>query len=318
MIFVVASFITMISFKRGIRQFHRTDIGIVQRYIDALLVALVLFNDPLCFFFMSNRHILYACYQSVVESLFIALLFFFWLLLLHSIAQSENIITIGWKQFYFPKLIVCGALLSYLVTMRIYVYIRYSQDPFFEFLLAVEHMDTMYKYLQSFGITVITLYSVYFCMILSRAVIVIKNLKKSYRYSMVLTLFTMMVSMVLMYNNGQASQRMSPPLFLSLLTLFNFYVILIAHLYTPIMGDEAASLGVHNYDIPAAEKERRQIMNAFYETELKNEDDGEETNRSRNYDEETDSLAKGQTSHRRDIKRPSKDKAKDRLWESIV
>lgn len=173
MVFVVASFITLVSFKHGIRQFHKTDIGIVQRYIEALLVALVLFNDPLCFFFMANRQIMYACYQSVVESFFIALLFFFWLLLMHSIAQSENIISISWKQFYFPKIIVCSALLSYLVSMRIYVYIRYSQDPFFEFLLKVENMDSMYEYLHSFGIIVITLYLVYFCMILSKAIIVI-------------------------------------------------------------------------------------------------------------------------------------------------
>ena len=179
-------------------------------------------------------------------------------------------------------------------------------------------MDAVYSCLQSFGIGVITLYSVYFCMILSRAMVVIKNLKKSYRYSMFLTLFTMLVSMLIMYNNGQASQRMSPPLFLSLLTLFNFYVILIAHLYSPIMGEEAAAIGSHNYDIPAAEKERRQIMNAFYETELKTEEETHETNQSINYDEETDSLAKGLTSHRRDIKRPSKDKAKDKLWESIM
>lgn len=124
----------------------------------------------------------------------------------------------------------------------------------------------------------------------------------------------MLVSMAIMYQNGQASQRMSPPLFLSLLTLFNFYVILIAHLYSPVTGDE--SEGSENYDIPTAEKERRQIMNAFYETEMKKEDHA--VNETVSYDEETDSLATGLTSHRRDIKRPQREKAKDKIWESIV
>ena len=58
-------------------------------------------------------------------------------------------------------------------------------------------------------------------------------------------------------------------------------------------------------------------MNAFYETELKGDEESMETNRSFAYDE-TDSLATGLTSHRRDIKKPTKDKEKQKLWESIV
>ena len=52
-------------------------------------------------------------------------------------------------------------------------------------------------------------------------------------------------------------------------------------------------------------------MSAFYETELKNEEEGHnETSRSFAY-EDTDSLATGLTSHRRDTKKPSKEKAKE-------
>lgn len=110
---------------------------------------------------------------------------------------------------------------------------------------------------------------------------------------------------------------MDPPLYLSLLSLYNFYVILISYLYAPITGEELSGNTTLSFDIPGAEKERRQIMNAFYETELKNDDETLETNRSFAY-EDTDSLATGLTSHRRETKKPPKEKAKEKLWESIV
>lgn len=68
--------------------------------------------------------------------------------------------------------------------------------------MAAERYDEVFRFLQSFGIIVITLYIVYFCMILSKTMIVIKNLKKTYRYSLALTLVSMSLSLTLMYYNG--------------------------------------------------------------------------------------------------------------------
>ena len=55
-------------------------------------------------------------------------------------------------------------------------------------------------------------------------------------------------------------------------------------------------------------------MSAFYETELETGKDEESLVTSRNYDEE-DRLAVPQN---RGVKKPSKEKAKEKLWESIV
>jgi len=65
---------------------------------------------------------------------------------------------------------------------------------------------------------------------------------------------------------------MDPPLFLSLMALFNMYIYVVSFLYAPCTG-----MTVMSYDIPEAEKERREIMSAFYETELEEGKD-EETN----------------------------------------
>jgi hypothetical protein len=83
------------------------------------------------------------------------------------------------------------------------------------------------------GCILLTLYVLYFMMIMYKALQTIKSLRKSYRMSVGMTIFTMSICAILMYFNGQASQRMDPPIYLSLLTLFNLYVQLIAYFYAP-------------------------------------------------------------------------------------
>ena len=91
---------------------------------------------------------------------------------------------------------------------------------------------------------------------------------------------------------------MDPPLFLSLMALFNMYLHVIAQLYAPSVGESDGA----GYDIPETEKERRTIMSAFYETELEEgkEDASETMMTSRGYGEES-----GLTATRRDIKKPA-------------
>lgn len=97
-------------------------------------------------------------------------------------------------------------------------------------------------------------YLVYFFMITYKALPTIRNLKKTYRYALGITIFTMAFSAFLMMNNGQAAQRMDPPMYLSLLALVNVYVHFIAHVYSPAVGHAP---NVNSFNIPEAEKERR-------------------------------------------------------------
>ena len=92
---------------------------------------------------------------------------------------------------------MCSALWGYLISMRVFVYIQYAQDPFFESSYAAR-VDVLYKYLQAFGILVMTLYLIYFLMIFYRAIQVIRNLKKTYRYSLGLTMFSLTFTLAIM------------------------------------------------------------------------------------------------------------------------
>ena len=58
--------------------------------------------------------------------MFIAQLLFFWLLLIHSIAAMDNIITIDENMFFGPKIALSVMFLVYLLWMRVYVYIMYA------------------------------------------------------------------------------------------------------------------------------------------------------------------------------------------------
>lgn len=149
-------------------EFHKHDVGQIQQWIKTLLCSLFMFDDPLSLFF-SKSNMFYNIVQSLIEAHFITLLFFFWLLQLHSIAQQDSLISIGPSQFYVPKMVVCFMLCVYLVAMRLFVYIQYAQDPFFETSYAAR-VDVLYKYLSAFGIISMTLYLLYFLMIFYRAI----------------------------------------------------------------------------------------------------------------------------------------------------
>ena len=97
-------------------------------------------------------------------------------------------------------------------------------------------------------------------MITYKAIHVIKNLKKTYRYCIGTTIFVMAVSLMLILNDGQVSQRMEPVKFIAIYALYNFYMYFIAFLYAPHLGGDydgrKGGNGRSHFDILEAERER--------------------------------------------------------------
>mmetsp|Transcript_16109 Transcript_16109/g.27220 ORF Transcript_16109/g.27220 Transcript_16109/m.27220 type:complete len:299 (+) Transcript_16109:1033-1929(+) len=279
----------------------------------------------------------YSVMQSLFESTFIAALLFFWLMLMHSIASQDNLITIQVERFFMPKIAICLSIFVYLAIMRIFIYVKMAQDPFFD-LVEERQMSIFYQGLYSSGVFLFIAYIIYFGMIEYQAWATIKQLKKTYRFSLAITVITMAVSSALMLRNGQVSQRMDVTLFLSLYSLFNFYVYLIAYLYAPapIMGIKGSrEAGGRSHEDLESDRERQQIMNEFYETELNemNEDsvDNElgmddslsaiKTSGEKSYapvGQSSSSPQKQTQNRRRDMKKAPTEKAKDKLWDKIV
>ena len=105
----------------------------------------------------------------------------------------------------------------------------------------------------------------------------------NHKYATAATLITMCSSCVLMIFNGQVSQRMDPPLFMSLYALFNLYIWFIAYLYAPSLDfSSSVAAGTNSSksatNVSDKEKERQKIMSEFYLSELSKDDiDEEET-----------------------------------------
>lgn len=79
------------------RVFHYEDLGVVQRWTILLLFGLVFYNDPLYAFKEIIGKKAYKVCLVVFQSTFIALILFFWIFLVHSIAQ----VSIISSHFYF-------------------------------------------------------------------------------------------------------------------------------------------------------------------------------------------------------------------------
>ena len=84
---------------------------------------------------------------------------------MHSIATQDNIIQIKQNNFFVPKVVICVLLLVYLLTMRLYMYVQYAQDPFFDSINGL-HVNYAYGYIYSAGIVILGLFVFYFLMIL--------------------------------------------------------------------------------------------------------------------------------------------------------
>ena len=85
--------------------------------------------------------------------------------------------------------------------MRIYVYILYAQDPFFDDVTFVLLSDNYLK-VKLLGALCIAAYAIYFSMITYKVLSTLKQLKKTYRFSIGVTAITMLISSVIMLENG--------------------------------------------------------------------------------------------------------------------
>jgi hypothetical protein len=88
--------------------------------------------------------------------------------------------------------------------MRLYVHIMYSQNPFFDLITEV-HLSKFYSIIYSVGIVILAVYVFYLMLISYKALIVIRFLKKTYRYAIGSTFFVIIGSCSIMLVNGQAS-----------------------------------------------------------------------------------------------------------------
>jgi hypothetical protein len=224
-----------------------------------LLIELIFFNEP----FISMKQYLpfhlYHIIQALVQATFLAMILFFWLVITHSISSNE-VINVDETRFYAPKIILCGLIWVTLLISMGYVNLKQASDPSFSWR---DDHGSFYSIMQVILIVLFVLYSSYFVIVAYVSFFqgAVRDMKKSYKISLILTFAVIAAFLLLMLSQGYSSSS-SPTLYVAFISLLNIYMYVIAFLYAPSYDS------LEDLQFKQARKEHEHIMNQFYEQEL--------------------------------------------------
>ncbi len=99
--------------------------------------------------------------SSLSQATFISFLFFFWLVIVHSISTSE-LIHIDEKRFYLPKIVLCCCIWASLASSLLFISWQETKDPSFFWKDDIGNVFTWMQVL--FGLLLLV-YAAYFAII---------------------------------------------------------------------------------------------------------------------------------------------------------
>ena len=83
------------------------------------------------------------------------------------------------------------------------------------------------------GIVLLASYVIYFFIVSYMVIFVLHQMKKAYKYVILVTLTVILASLVILFFNGQGDKKLQTPLYIAQYALFNTYMFLVAYLYSP-------------------------------------------------------------------------------------
>eukprot|EP00347_Sterkiella_histriomuscorum_P006317 403353220 len=307
-VFVFATLLATILYYKSISHFQMEDLGLIQKWVFVLLVQLLFFDDP----FYSMRSLFpynsYSIIYSFSQATFLAMILFFWLVVVHSISSNE-IINIDEKRFYLPKIILCLGIWVVLMISNTYLNLQQINDPSFYWR---DDVGSFYSSLQICSVVLFLLYSSYFVIVAYVAFFQIKEMKKSYKFSLYMTFGVILFCISIMLFNGYRQTQNDTVMFVAFYAMFNIYMFIIAYLYSPSVDS------LEDLQYKQTRKEHEHIMNQFYEQELPDISKDLDSSRQSLTNDRKKKASNGSAEKRRHLKKDPAQKAKDKLWESII
>ena len=186
-----------------------------------------------------------------------------------------------------------------------YVSIKQSNDPSFSWR---DDSGSFYSAMQVVCLILFVLYSSYFVIVAYVSFFqgALRDMKKSYKISLLLTFGVICLCIILLLLQGYSSSHSVAVAFVSLL---NIYMYVIAYLYSPSIES------LEDLQFKQARKEHEHIMNTFYEQELPDITGEHKNDKS---DKKSAGVENGKMPQKRHIKKDPAQKAKEKLWESII
>lgn len=246
----------MIFYIRRICQYNFSDSGIVQKQLIALLVLLLMFNEPFYFSYALSGYKMMSTINTGVQASFVAMLLYFWLFIIDASSKQDQI-TESASKFYLPKLLLSGVIWCFLLIALSNVRVHESQNP----LIGWESTTT--DMMGWVLVVILVLYGVYLATLVSK--VFKTRLPDSFKFVIGITVAVMILSLSLLILVGLQNYISTSASVLEVLAieaLLNLYIYLIAYLYSPsAMSHE--SMIKHQ-----KENEHRKIISQLYEQEL--------------------------------------------------
>lgn len=126
-------------------------------------------------------------------------------------------INIDERRFYLPKAVLCFSIWVVLMISNSYLNLQQTSDPSFYWK---DDVGSFYSTLQICSVILFLLYSSYFAIVAYVAFIQIKDMKKSYKFSLFMTFGVIFVCISIMLFNGYRSTQND-----SKLTQFSSYFL---------------------------------------------------------------------------------------------
>jgi hypothetical protein len=202
--FALISFLELYFYWKQIRNFQNDDLGFIQKWIMILLIELIFFNEPLQALKSLLPFNLYPLLNSAVQATFISMILFFWLVITHSISETD-IVSIDERRFYLPKIVLVGSIwLSLLLTLG-YISVLEASDASFSWSEDIDSNSMFFQAVQVISIILITLYASYFAIVAYVSFFqanTFRDMKKSYKISLLLTFGVIIACVILLIANG--------------------------------------------------------------------------------------------------------------------
>ncbi|CDW75735.1 UNKNOWN [Stylonychia lemnae] len=263
--FVIVGLFTLFYYYRAISHFQMDDLGLIQKWVFVLLVQLLFFDDP----FYAARNIFpyssYSIIQALCQATFLSMILFFWLV--------NEVINIDERRFYLPKVVLCLCIWVVMMLSSGYLNLQQISDPSFYWR---DDIGSFYSTMQILTVILFFLYFTYFVIVAYVAFFQIKEMKKSYKFTV---------------------------MYVSFYSLMNIYMFIIAYLYSPSVDS------LEDLQFKQTRKEHEHIMNQFYEQELP--DISKEMDSSREVLNKDRKKSKNGVEKRRYMKKDPEQKAKD-------
>ncbi|KAM4866398.1 transmembrane protein 181 isoform 2-T2 [Thomomys bottae] len=228
-------------FAHSLRRFSMRDWGIEQKWMSALLLLLLLYNDP--FFplsFLVNSWFP-GMLDDFLQSLFLCALLLFWLCAYHGIrVQGER----KCLTFYLPKFLIVGLLWLASVTLGIWQTANELHDPMYQYRVDTGNFQGM----KVFFMVVAAVYILYLLFLVVRACSELRHMPYvdlRLKFLTALTFAVIVISIVILYLRFGAqvlednfvaelsTHYQNSAEFLSFYGLLNFYLYTLAFVYSP-------------------------------------------------------------------------------------